>query len=567
MKTKTKLSLAVGLLLALILLLIGMSGYYVFAIKRDTQNILKANYQTLEYSRNMLAELERMQPGTTQPAVTFEQNLRKQLGNITEDGEAQVTQRVQQNFMRLRQNPSDEQLRKDIRQDIFEILKLNMDAIKNKADLAEKTADTANIWIGVAGTLCFLIGFNLLVNLPSHIANPIRKLTDSIRQIADRNYTERVHFSGYSEFDDLARSFNTMAEKLQEYSNSSLNQLLVEKKRIDALLGNMHDPVIGINWDGKILSANEEALKIFGLKKKEVVGKEAAEVPNDLLQTLIVGQPQKQPLKIYADGKESYFEHENVPIQIIPTGEETPIPMGRFIILRNITVFKELDFAKTNFIATVSHELKTPISSIKLGVNLLENKQTGELNLEQKQLVDSIREDSQRLLKITGELLEMSQLETGNIQLAIGKCSVEEVVALALDAVRAQAEQKGIALVFEPKITLPEIRADKDKTSWVIINFLTNAIRYAPENSVVELAAEVSADVVSISVSDQGQGIDLKYQPRIFDRYFKVPGQHKSGTGLGLAISREFIEAQGGTIGVESNLGLGSRFWLSLPMA
>ena len=571
MKTKTKLNLAVGLLLSLILLLTILSAFYIFAIKRDTENILKANYNTLEYSRKMLSALDNLDNGNADATFTFEENLTKQLLNITESGEKKATQIVQFNFAELKRNLADDVAKANIRQGIFEIMKLNMDALKSKSDMARRTAETANWVIAIAGTLCFLIAFNLMVNLPNHIANPIRELTDSIRQIAKGNYNERVHFENSSEFGDLAKSFNVMAQKLEEFNNSNLNNLLFQKKRIETLLNNMHDPVIGLDNDGRILSANDAALKIMGLRSEDIIGKPASEVAlrNDLLKSLIVNELESvkaHPMKIFADGKESYFERENVTISIVPTGEEHPAEIGNFIILRNITAFKELDFAKTNFIATVSHELKTPISSIKLSLKLLESNQTGNLNPDQLQLVESIAEDSTRLLKITGELLEMSQLETGNIQLAIGKCDVSDIVLPSLEAVKVQAEQKGILLAYSDT-GLPEIRADKNKTSWVLINFLTNAIRYSPENASIEITTEAETDRIRVTVSDNGQGIDRKYQTRIFDRYFQVPGKSQSGTGLGLAISREFIEAQGGSIGVESDLGLGSRFWFSLPTA
>lgn len=571
MKTKTKLNLAVGLLLSLILLLTILSAFYIFAIKRDTENILKANYNTLEYSRKMLSALDALQAGNPNAAAAFDYNLKKQLLNITESGERNATRAVAVHFERLTKDATDEHARVAIRQGISDITRLNMDALKAKSDKARATAETANWVIAIAGTLCFLIAFNLMVNLPHHIANPIRELTDSIRQIAKGNYSQRVHFENSSEFGDLARSFNIMAEKLEEYNNSSLNQLLIEKKRIESLLGNMHDPVIGIDEQGKVLSANEGALRIMGLKASDVIGKSASEVAgrNDLLKSLVANETigtSSSPMKIYADGRESYFEKENVEIQIVPTGETHPVPIGHFIMLRNITAFKELDFAKTNFIATVSHELKTPIASIKLSLQLLGSEKTGTLNPDQKQLLLSIHEDSTRLLRITGELLEMSQLETGNIQLAIGECSVSEIVALAADAVRNQADQRRIEIRIAESI-VPPIRADKDKTSWVLINFLTNAIRYSSDNAIVEISATANAGFATIKVRDFGPGIDANYQTRIFDRYFQVPGKSKSGTGLGLAISREFIEAQGGGIGVDSNLGFGSEFWFRLPLA
>ncbi|WP_086439043.1 ATP-binding protein [Flavobacterium psychrophilum] len=555
------------------LILTFVSGFYMFSIKKDTENILKANYNTLEYSRNMLLLLDEINDSEIDKITVFETNLLKQVNNVTELGEAKATNDLKNKFDLLKHNFSAISIKNQIRVDIFEIMGLNMKAIKQKSDIAKHTAETANLWIAITGTLCFLIAFNLLVNLPNNIANPIQELTESIKEIANKNYSKRVHFMSHNEFGDLAKSFNTMAKKLEEYHNSNLYKLSFEKKRLETLINNMHDPIVGLDEQGFILFANNEALKIMGVKLDEVIGKLAANLAlkNDLVKSLIMTEleDEKQkavPMKIFADGKESYFEKEIVNIIIKPTGEENTIYIGDVIILRNITPFKELDFAKTNFIATISHELKTPISSIKFSLQLLEKEQTGILNEEQKYLVESIQDDSQRLLKITGELLELSQVETGNIQLNIEKSNPYDIVYYATEAVKIQAEQKQIELVVEADEKLPNIKADKEKTAWVLINFLTNAIKYSSENSKIIVKLKQENNHIIFQVIDTGKGIDNRYKSKVFDKYFQIPGSHKLGTGLGLAISKEFIEAQNGTISVESELGLGSTFAVKLKL-
>ncbi|MBZ4041307.1 ATP-binding protein [Flavobacterium hibisci] len=571
MRIKTKLNLGVGLLFLMIIILSLVSAYSVFLIKQDTENILKSNYNTLEYSRNMISALDEIKLGSKQTIHNFEENLEKQRRNITEPGEKQATEKLKENFTVLAKNNADEIVKAHIRQDIFAIMKLNLDAIKQKSDIAKKTAETSNFSIAIVGTLCFLIAFNLLVNLPNNIANPIKELTFSIKEIANKNYSERVHFTSHSEFGDLAKSFNTMAQKLEEYHDSNVYKLLFEKKRLETLINNMNDPIIGLDNEGIVLFANDEALKIIGLKSEDIIGKSASElaISNDLIRSLIVKEsetPKKQPLKIFAHGKESYFEKEIHNITITPTGEEKEMNIGDVIILRNITLFKELDFAKTNFIATVSHELKTPIASIKLSLQLLENAKTGDMNDDQKQLVESIKDDSQRLLKITGELLNLSQLETGNIQLNIEKSNPHAIVNYAVEAVKIQADQKQIQLIIDADENLKDVKADSEKTGWVLINYLSNAIRYSSEKSTILIKLKEENNQMVFQVIDTGLGIDTRYKDKVFDKYFQIPGSPKSGTGLGLAISKEFIEAQNGSVGVESNLGLGSTFWFSLKI-
>ena len=443
MKIKAKLFTGIGILFAMIVLLTLISTLLINMLKVDTRNILVANYNTLDYSRKMLIALDGG-ISSSENAKLFQENLKKQVNNVTEIGEKELTENLAIHFKQVVDSPSNAILDKVVRRDISEIMLLNMQAIERKSKVATDTAEDAVFWITLIGAVCFLISFTLFVNLPGNIANPIKELTESIREIADQNYSRRIHYTKKDEFGDLASSFNTMAEKLQEYQSGNLQKLLIEKKRIETLINNMHDPVIGLDDKKRVLFMNDMALKIAGLKSADVIGKPVEEiaVKNDLIRSLIQEmfsenvQPEtkKPPVKIYADNKESYFEKEIIPIKIIPTGEKEEMLIGSVILLQNITPHKELDFAKTNFIATVSHELKTPISAIKMSLQLLENKQVGSLNEEQQRLIDSINDDAGRLLKITGELLNMTQVETGTIQMSVVPTPPWEIIDYAVNS-------------------------------------------------------------------------------------------------------------------------------------
>ncbi len=577
MRIKTKLTLNVGLLFLMVGLVASIAMLKINSLASDSTNILIANYNSLDYSRKMLKALDDLH--TEKGALlSFENNLKLQQANITEIGEAEITDNIVQHFRELKDNYSDTTVTKKIREGINEIMMLNMGAIERKSLIAATTAEDATIWIVITGTLCFVIAFGLLLNLPGDIANPIQELTQSIRKIAEKNYSQRIHFRSSSEFGGLADSFNTMAEKLEEYNNSNLAKLMKEKKRVETLINNMHDPLLGLDENKIIIFANEEALKILGLTETEVIGKDAKDLAlhNDLVRSLTQeiyryeehpGKTEKQPMKIFADGKESYFEKEILNIPIVPTGEQTTQIIGHFIILRNITRYKELDFAKTNFIATVSHELKTPIASIRMSLQLLENEKLGTLNEEQNSLLLSIHDDIDRLLKITGELLNMTQVESGNIQLSVLPADSKEILNYAINATKTQAEQKKIKLEMSSSDNLPKVLADSEKTTWVLTNLISNAIRYSYENAIVFLDIVEEGSKVRISVRDTGQGIAPQYKDKIFDRYFRVPGTKKEGTGLGLSISKEFIEAQGGQITLESDIGAGSIFSILLNKA
>lgn len=571
MKLKTKLTLGVGLLFLLIVLLSVIGSVYINKLKSDTEKILTANYNSLEFSKNMLLALDNISTDSTVAIADFRKNNKLQEKNLTEFGEKEATQNLNLHFNSYLKAP-DINKEKLIREDLSKIMSLNMKGIERKSDIAIITAENATFWIVSLGTVCFLIAFILLFNLPQTIAEPINQLTFSIKQIADKNYSERVHFKGSEEFNSLADSFNTMAEKLQEYESSTLSKQLMDKKRIETLVNNMHDAVIGLDENHFIYMINDEALKITNLHKEDIIGKTAHEVAinNDLMRELLknIDHPVKDPIKIVRDNKENYFEQDIIPINIVKTGEKEKKNIGKVILLRNITPFKELDFAKTNFIATISHELKTPISAIKMGVQLLGNQKFGELNAQQQELLKSINEDGQRLLDITGELLNLSQVESGNIRLTVEKCSPKEIVQTAVKNVEKLAEQKNISISTEYLLEDNDaVTADFDKTVWVMNNFLTNAVKHSFQDENVKIVVEKLNAFIQFSIIDTGSGIDEKYHRQIFDRYFQVPGEHQNGTGLGLAISKNFIEKQHGEIGVKSSLNNGSTFYFRLPVS
>lgn len=571
MKIKTKLTLGVGFLFLLIILLSIVSAKFINDLKSDSENILVANYNSLEFGKNMLVALD---DSSDKALKYFEVNLKDQENNFTEFGEQDITSEIRENFELYKLNKYDSTHKFNIRKGIFRLMEMNMHAIQRKNEIAKATADKGVSWIVITGTLCFLIAFVLLVNLPSNIANPIKDITESIKQIALKNYSERVHFESHNEFGQLAKSFNEMAEKLEEYNNSNLARLMMEKRRIEALINNMHDPVIGLDEKQKVIFANEEAIKISGLTSSELIGKSAENLAlkNDLIRSLIqdlyvdddLMENKKTPIKIFSENKESYFEKEVLHISVIPTGESISRLVGHVIFLRNVTSYKELDFAKTNFIATVSHEFKTPISSIQMSLQLLENAQIGNLNEEQKNLIESIKDDAGRLLRITGELLNMTQVESGNIHLSILPTDPKEILIHAINATKTQADQKNINFEISCPENISKIQADNEKTTWVLTNLISNAIRYSYDNSTVYLSIQEISNTVQISVRDTGQGIAPQYKDKIFDRYFRVPGTQKEGTGLGLAISKEFIEAQGGEISVQTDFGAGSIFTIRL---
>jgi NtrC-family two-component system sensor histidine kinase KinB len=578
MRVRTKLRLGFGFLFIVVLFFGATALFYIQDISENSKVILKNNFESLSFAREMRTVLDENDLPLNAAAVKkFNRALLKEEHNITETGEKQTTQNLRNKFELLKNTGStatDVKNVRAIRKDIQEIERLNTMAIVRKNENARASVNNATLFLGMAGSFTFLVLLSFSVNFPSYIANPLKALVDGIREIGQKNYGKRLYFNENDEFAEVAQAFNQMASRLNEWENSNLATVISEKRRIEAIIDQMQDAIIGINEKQEILFMNDAARKTLSIHDDKIIGKNTGNLinSNDLFKSILQDEASVKPFKIVLDGREAYFQLQSSDI-VVPNMDEPSGALriasrsaGKVYVLRNITEFKERDEAKTNFIATISHELKTPISSIKMSLKLLNDERVGTVNTEQLQLIEHIKDDNDRLLKITSELLELSQVETGNIQLNFVPADPVQIVDYAITSIQFQAEQKGVQLEFIKPDKLPQVQADIEKTAWVMVNFLSNALRYSSERSKIIIRLTEHNGLVEFSVKDFGRGIDESYQKRLFDRYFQVPtdGQNKSGSGLGLAISKDFINAQGGTIGVESEIGAGSRFYFNL---
>ena len=435
--------------------------------------------------------------------------------------------------------------------------------------------ERALLWISLTGAACICIGVFILLRLPGSIDRPIKEITNGILEIANHNYDKTLDIKGSRELVEVSANFNRMAKRLADYHASTLSEMKAAKKYMETIINSLNEPIIGLNKELEILFINDEALSILNLKREDIINKLAQDISlnNDLLRRLVrqlndfqqedtlAFDKKKEPLKIYADNKESYFQVKYIDISQLNKEKKAMVHQGYVIMLKNVTEFKELDSAKTTFISTISHELKTSISAIMMSLQLLEDKRVGALNEEQFDLANSIKENSDRLLNITSELLNMTQVESGKLQLKPKITKPIELIEYAIKANRIQAEKFNIQIEVQyPDEKIGKLFVDSEKIAWVLTNLLSNAVRYSSENSRVVIGAHQKEEGIELFVQDFGKGIEEKYHKSIFDHYFRVPGTKVQGSGLGLSISRDFVEAHNGTLTVESELGKGSRF-------
>ena len=557
---KQKIRLGTLFLFFLLLLSGGICIYHLVRLKNDAKEILKDNYVSLNYCHSMQRHLDSVPIKQVQSFSQFDSVLKLQELNITEPGESEATARIRKSFNLYRSGDKSLATIQNIRSGIQRILALNMSAIEIKNNKAGNTADRALTYISFLAAIIFLVGFTFTFNFPSVLTAPINSLTEAIQQISKKNYNHRIHLDRKDEFGQMANAFNEMADRLEYFENSNLNKIIFEKTRAEAVINSLKEASIGIDKNNIILFANDQALQLLGIPAKDIIGKPVDEISkrNDLLRFLLE-EKGNVPFKIVVDNRENYFTKEIM--DITQDGSSSKV-----VVLRNITSFKELDVAKTNFIATISHELKTPLASSDFSLKLLEDERIGQLSTEQKELLQNLKQDNQRMLRILSELLNMAQVEAGKIQLDISEVGPSSIADNAVNAVLNTAKEKNITIQKDYRENLGKVRADAEKTGWVLNNFLTNAIKHSSNDSTIRVAIGKSGSYIEFSVLDQGPGIPSEYLLKVFERFFKVPGSKASGTGLGLAISKEFIEAEGGQIWVKSEIGSGSIFGFSLPV-
>lgn len=454
-------------------------------------------------------------------------------------------------------------------------------ATEPDSPVAEYGLTRALILILAFGGVCIMIGLWLMLKLPNSIHKPIKELSEGLNKVANHNYEVNLNFDADYEMKTVAEDFNRMVRRLQDYHRSAASDLMASKQFLETIINSMEEPILCLDRNMKVIYINDDALNVLNMKREMLIGNSVQELSmrNDLLRRLICGlqdnmdsetrsQSKKEPLKIYADNKECYFQVAYLPIRMKNKSTGTIEKRGDVILLKNVTEFHKLNMAKTTFISTISHELKTPISAILMSQQLLEDKRVGKLNDEQSELLKNIKDNGDRLLSITGELLNLTQVESGKLLLKPIVTRPIELIEYAIKANRVQADKFNINVEIEyPEEKISKLFVDSEKIAWVLTNLLSNAIRYSSEQGRAIIGAcQKDARHVQIYVQDFGKGIDPRYHERIFEPYFRVPGTKVQGSGLGLSISRDFVEAHGGTLIVESEPGNGSRFVMTLPV-
>jgi NtrC-family two-component system sensor histidine kinase KinB len=267
------------------------------------------------------------------------------------------------------------------------------------------------------------------------------------------------------------------------------------------------------------------------------------------------------------------FNHNGRQIFLRPRVSEIAVPSGGkrgvVLILQDVTQFRELDKMKSDFMAAVSHEFRTPLTSINMSVDILRQKLLGEVTPAQQELLESSKKDCDRLTKMVKDLLQLSKLESGKLEVKEERVDLVKIIEAAMQPMQLQFKEKGVTLLFDSEKKVPKFIGDEQQLTWVISNLLTNALRYTNLGGKVEIIASQINKNIRIDVSDTGRGIPAEYIDKIFDKFVQVkqqPDTTPGSVGLGLAIAKEIVDMYGGNISVKSEVNKGTTFTILLPI-
>ena len=399
--------------------------------------------------------------------------------------------------------------------------------------------------------------------LSRSILQPIQLLTRATRDLGEGRLGQPVPVSTRDELGELALAFNKMAAQLEEYRQNTSEKIVRLHHTMETTLASFPDPIFVLDQAGRIELKNPAAEALVSSLRlddqlperlKTVARKAIARGENFLPNSF------NEAVTYRINSEDKYF----LPRVLVMRSKEQAL-FGVAVVLYDVTRFRLLDATKTDLVATVSHELKSPLTSVRMVLHILLEKTVGALTSKQNELLQAARNDTERLLRILNDLLDLARLEEGNAELNREPVAPAELLAGVMKEMADKFLAKNLNVNIEVEPDLPAIPVDRQRINHVFTNLITNAIKHSPIAGEILLSAQpLEGQGVEFSVTDQGPGIPEEYQSRIFDRFFRVPGQTTSGAGLGLSIAREITVSHGGHIGVRIAPGRGSTFFVVL---
>jgi NtrC-family two-component system sensor histidine kinase KinB len=606
---RQKIFIGYGANLILVVLILAWAMFMMLRLGRASESILRDNYRSIQAAEHMIDAIERQDSVVLlyllgyreqglkdfrEHEAAFLQWLGRARDNITVPGEKEIIDSIEQNYTRYLGEVANLHLKgasnqrdainlyhelvlplfRSIQDSCVKLREINHETMYAASNRAGRLSLQGVVSMAVIGALSIIIGVFLSFFLSRLISRPVTELKQAALQIAEGNYEVQVPVQGSAELALLADQFNQMAEKLRKFHEMNIGKIIAEKLKSEAIIQNVDDGIMVVDDQLVINNVNPKAALIFGVHKDSLLGRHFFEAVRDerlfhlLKQSVESGEspPLGEGEDIFTITSEKGSQHYQ--FSIMPMRSSSHAIQGVVLLLRDITRLRELDRLKSEFVLTASHELRTPLTSVSMAVDLLMESAAAKLTDKERELLEACHEDVQRLRALVNDLLDLSKIEAGKLDLAFERVEPGFLFDQALAVMKPQTDAKRIELKLEVHEALPPVMIDPNKIVWVLVNLLANAVRHTQEGGHIRVKGERVGGQVHLSVSDDGEGVPYEIQSRIFDKFIQVKRDASvGGSGLGLAISKEVVRAHRGTIWLDSVPGQGSTFTFTLPVA
>lgn len=604
---KQKLAFGYGLMIIIILAVSLWSIYHFVRLGSAVDIILLNNYKSIRAAELMKDALDRHDSAALflisgksdkareqfgENAEVFSREFRIAADNITEPGEDSIISNIETSYSRYRQdletlfNLAADKIASDqfyfsrlepqflaVKAEIDEMLSLNQQAMLAASEQAQSQAGRAEISTILLAAGGLVLALVFAWHFVSYIVEPVSVLAEKAKLIGEGDFDQHIAIQSQDEIGLLASEFNRMAARLRDLRKSDNWLLLIERKKSDAVIDAIFEPVIVTDSRGEVTKINAAARHLFipaGETLSSDLNLTKVEAGERILQAVRDAVAMQRP--VAAEGRAAL-----VPIKVgqasrsyrlrtTPMRDEDGRMLGAVTLLEDVTAMKEVDKVKDEFVSVASDRLREPIRALRLALHALAEGRLGELNEGQQSMLADARDNAEHLDDIIGDLLELAEIESGAMHLSIERLRPVDLARAAVERFQAAAESKHIELQCNVWPDLSWALADRSAVRRIFDNLLSNAIRHTERNGRIVIEATEHADRVFFSVSDSGEGIPEDHLPTIFSRFVQVGGKQSGRTGLGLALVKRLVEAQGGQISVESRAGEGTTFTFTLPL-
>ncbi|WP_246029132.1 two-component system histidine kinase PnpS [Paenibacillus humicus] len=416
--------------------------------------------------------------------------------------------------------------------------------------------------------LLFLVAAAVSYRIAKGLTSPLEQITDAAKRIRSMDYSVRVDVHNKDEIGELGAAINSMAEGLQV----QMNRIQQNETQLYSVLDNMTSGVVMIDPAGRMMLLNRRAEEVLGFEHREMVGRPYSEAKQQYELSQIIQQGLEKQEAVHEEITFYFPEERLLELNLVPVYQSDDSFGGLLLVLHDVSAIRRLERMRSEFVANVSHELKTPITAIK---GFAETLLGGAVDdpVMSKQFMQIIYDESERLNRLIGDILELSKIESRRVPLQFSPIDLASFMERSMTILESEAARKSITMTLDnaPGIYL---EADEDRLRQVVANLLQNGISYTPEGGKVSVRTslvqgEGGSEMVQIRIVDTGIGIPRKDLPRIFERFYRVDkarSRVSGGTGLGLSIVKHLVELHHGSITVDSTVGVGTAFTIELPV-